>query len=114
MVDTTKTRTDLINRAATELGALPSNATLSDEDRATIDALVDPLLSELSISTLAINDSEAIPVEYFLPLARLLANEAAPSFGQAFSVDLKAANQRMLRRLGGTKPTREPVKAQYF
>lgn len=114
MVDTTKTRQDLIERAATELGILPANATLSDEDKTTIDNLVDPLLSELAVSLIAIADSEAIPSEYFLPVARLLANEAAPSFGQPYSEDVKRINERMLRRLASTRPTREPVKAEYF
>ena len=49
MPDITKTRTDLIERAATELGVLPSGQPLADEDAATIGALVDPLLRQLSL-----------------------------------------------------------------
>lgn len=115
MSDITKTRTDLIERAATELGVLPSGQPLSDEDAATIGALVDPLLRQLSLDDVVdVGDSHAIAAEYFLPLARLVANEAAPSFGIGYSLDAKLENERQLRRLAATRPTREPLRAVYF
>jgi len=115
MSDITKTRTDLIARAATELGVLPSGQPLSDEDAATLDALVDPLLRQLALNDVAdVGDSDAIAAELFLPLARLLANEASPSFGMAYSLDAKLENERQLRRLAATRPTRERQKATYY
>jgi hypothetical protein len=48
MTDITKTRVDLIERAATELGALTSGQALSDEDATTIGALLDPLTLQRS------------------------------------------------------------------
>lgn len=115
MPDITKTRTDLIERAATELGVLPSGQPLSDEDSATIGNLLDPLTRQLSLDGVAdIADSNAIPSEYFLPLARLLANEASPSFGIAFSRDAKLENEQQLRRLTATRPTRETLKTAYY
>lgn len=115
MADVTKTRTDLIERAATELGALPSGETLSDEDSATIDNLVDPLQMQLSMDGVVdIGDIEQIPSEYFLPLAKLLANVAAPSFGQQENPDVKAMNEQILRKLTASKPTYEVQKAVYF
>src|SRR5215213_1650570 len=114
MSDITKTRTDLIERAAAELGVLPSGQPLSDEDAATLGALVDPLLRQLAFDDVAdIADGNAVPAEFFLPLARLLANEASPSFGIAYSLDAKLENERQLRRLTATRPTREPQKAAY-
>lgn len=115
MADVVKTRTDLIERAATELGALPSGETLSDEDRTTIDNLVDPLVLQLSFDEVVdVSDIEAIPSEWFLPLAKLLKNVAAPSFGQQESPDVKTMQERVLRRLTATKATRETQKAKYF
>lgn len=115
MSDVTKTRTDLIERAATELGALPSGETLSDEDRTTIDDLVDPLVLQLSLDGVVdVSDTEAIPSEWFLSLARLLANEAAPSFGQQTNPDVRRENENKLRKLTATKPTRESQKATYY
>jgi hypothetical protein len=115
MPDIIKTRTDLIERAASELGVLPSGQPLSDEDAATIRALVDPLLRQLALDDVVdVADADAIPVEYFLPLSRLLANEASPPFGIAFSLDAKLENERQLRRLSATRPTRETLKATYF
>jgi hypothetical protein len=115
MPDLTKTRTDLIERAAGELGVLPSGQPLSDEDAASIRALVDPLLRQLALDDVVdVTDADAIPAEYFLPVARLLANEASPSFGVAYSLDAKLENERQLRRLSATRPTREPLKATYF
>ena len=115
MSDITKTRTDLIERAASELGVLPSGQPLSDEDAATLGALVDPLLQQLALDDVAeVADSDAVPAEFFLPLARLLANEASPSFGAAYSLDAKLENERQLRRLTATRPTRERQKATYY
>ena len=115
MSDITKTRADLIERAASELGVLPAGQPLSDEDAATLGALVDPLLQQLSLDDVAeIADSDAVPVEFFLPLARLLANEASSSFGIAYSLDAKLENERQLRRLTAARPTRERQKATYY
>ena len=115
MSEITKTRTDLIERAASELGVLPSGQPLSDEDAATLGALVDPLLQQLALDEVAeVADSDAVPAEFFLPLARLLANEASPSFGVAYSLDAKLENERQLRRLTATRPTRERQKATYY
>lgn len=115
MPDVTKTRTDLIERAATELGVLPAGQPLSDEDAATIAALVDPLLQQLALDDVAtIADADTVSAELFLPLARLLANEAAPSFGVAYSLDAKGENERQLRRLVATRPTRERQRPAYF
>lgn len=115
MVEITKTRTQLIERAATELGVLTSGQSLSDEDSDTIDNLVDPLVRSLSLdSVVDIQDTDAIEAEYLIPLARLLANEAAPSFGQQTNPQVKMDNERTLRRLSATRPTYETLRTNYF
>ena len=115
MPDITKTRTDLIARAAAELGVLPSGQPLSDEDATTIGNLLEPLARQLSLDdVLDVPDTGAIAPEYFLPLARLLANEAAPSFGLPFSGEVRGENERQLRRLTATRPTHETLKTTYY
>lgn len=115
MPEITKDRTQLIERAATELGALPSGQSLSTEDRNTIDNLVDPLIYQLSFDGVVnIQDADAIESQYFLALARLLANEAAPSFGQGTSAEIKAICERTLRKLSATGPTGETLRALYY
>ena len=64
--------------------------------------------------TIDIGDANALPSEHFLPLARLLANEAAPSFGAAFSLDVKLENERQLRKLTANRATRETLRTKYF
>ena len=115
MVDISKTREDLIYRAATEVGALASGQSLSAEDFATIDNLVDPLVQQLSFDGIVhVQDTDAIQPEHFLPVARLLANEAAISFGQAYSRDVKITNETQLLRLTAMRPTYETLENDYF
>lgn len=114
MADLFKTRSDLVRRAATELGKLVSGQDLEAEDNDTIDALVDPLVQQLSIDGVVNVDPDAIEPEYFLALARLLANESAPSFGTGKSEDVKLADEALLRKLTATKPTFETLRVKYF
>lgn len=111
----TRDLSDLVERAATELGALSSGQTLSEEDQESIEELVDPLVRQLSLDGVVdISDTDAIPSEYFLPLAKLLANVAAPSFGQQESRDVKMSQERALRSLAQTRPTFETMKTVYY
>ena len=115
MVDVSKTREDLIHRAATEVGALASGQSLSAEDFATIDNLVDPLVQQLSFDGVVhVQDTDAIQPEHFLPLARLLANESAISFGQAYSKDVKAINETQLLRITAMRPTYETLENEWI
>lgn len=115
MADIIKTRVQLVERAATELGRLVSGQNLETEDSDTIDTLVDPLLAQLSSdNVVSIDDDDAIDLIYFLPVARLLANEAGPSFGIPKSQDIKAADEALLRKLSSARPTLETLKVDYF
>lgn len=115
MVDLTKTRSQLIERAAKDLGIIEPGETLSAEDQETFDGLVDPLIAQLSGEGIVyIQDDEAIEVEYFLPLARLLANMAGPDFGSPINEDAKAMDERTLRRISAAKPSYEVLKTEYY
>lgn len=115
MVDLTKTRSQLKERAAKDLGIIEPGETLSAEDDETFDGLVDPLIAQLSAEGVVyIQDDDAIEVEYFLPLARLLANMAGPDFGSPINEDAKAQDERTLRRISSAKPSYEVLKVEYF
>jgi len=115
MVDTTKTRDQLIRRAAENLGLVQPGEPLSAEDQDTLDNLVDPLIAQLlSDSIVYIDDAEAIDVSLFLPLAAVLANYAGPSFGAPINDAALVRDQAMLRRIAASKPTYAPLKASYF
>jgi len=115
MVDITKTRDQLKERAAKDLGIIEPGEALSTEDDDTFDGLVDPLIAQLSADQIVyIDDSEAIDVAFFLPLARLLANIAGPDFGSPINEQAKMADEAILRRMTSTRPTYEVHKGEYF
>lgn len=115
MVDLTKTRSQLKERAAKDLGIIEPGETLSAEDEETFDGLVDPLIAQLSSDSIVyISDDEAIEVKYFLPLARLLANMAGPDFGSPINEGAKYQDEQTLRRLSSAKPSYETLRTEYF
>lgn len=115
MVDTTKTRAQLIERAGAAIGVKEPGEALSPEDYNTLDNLVDPLIGQLSADEIIyVQDSEEIPVEYFIPLANLLANMAGPDFGSPVNDEARARDERTLRRLASTRPTYVPQAQQPF
>lgn len=110
-----KTRAELKVEALGILVGLDPQQEPEIEDLATVEIYVDPLLAQLSKDEIVyIDDSEAIPDEYFLPLSRLLANVAGPRFGSAINEAARQSDEQALRRLTSSKPTLEVLKAQYF
>lgn len=115
MVDITKTRDQLIERAADNLGLRQPGEALSSEDYDTLDNLVDPLISQLAGEGIAyIDNDEEIDVSLFMPLASLLANQAGPSFGSPINDQALARDQATLRRIVATQPTYAPFKGDYI
>ncbi len=115
MVDTVKTRDQLKQRAAKDLGIIEPGETLSTEDDETFDGLVDPLIGQLATDGIVyIDDSEAIDVAFFLPLARLLANIAGPDFGSPINEAAKMEDEKTLRRMSASKPTYQTLKTVNF
>jgi hypothetical protein len=115
MADFFKTRSQLRERAAKNLAIIEPGETLSTEDAETFDGLIDPLIAQLAADDIVyISDSEEIELQFFLPLARLLANVAGPDFGSPINEEAKQADERELRRIVATKPTGETLRAKYF
>lgn len=111
MVDTVKTRVQLIQRAARKLALTESGEAPSTEDYDTFDGLVDPLIAQLSADGIYyVDDDDAIDVAIFEPLASLLANMAGPDFGSPVNDEAKIRDEKTLRRIGSTKPTYQVLK----
>ena len=110
-----KTLTDLKSEA---FGILTGNDPFqapATEELETIGTYVEPLVEQLSADGIVtIPDTDEIPDEYFLPLARLLANVAGPRFGSAMNADAKEMDERALRRISASRPTFETLRAEYF
>lgn len=115
MVDVTKTREQLIERAGINLGLVQPGEALSSEDHDTLDNLVDPLLSQMAADNIAyIDDPDSIDVAIFIPLASVLANYAGPSFGSPINDQAMSRDQGTLRRIGSTRPLYTPLETEYY
>lgn len=110
-----KTKAELIEQALNVLGVAEAGQPVEIEDSDAVDAVVAPLLNQLARSRiLYVPNVEAIDDAVFLPLARMLANEAAPSFGLPRSEDARLAAELDIRRAQASYTTFEPVKVAYF
>lgn len=111
----TKSRTQLVNEAASKLQAVGSGQAVEAEDQATIDDKVDPLILQLAVDSICnVDNDEEIPGEWFDAIACLLANNCADDFGKEYDPAKKALYEAQLRRLTAPKTTREPVVVEYF
>lgn len=112
---TAKTLIELKTEAFGILTGLDPSQAPEAEDLDTIGVYVSPLLAQLARDEIVyIGDEDAIPNEFFLPLARLLANVAGPRFGSPMNEDAKKIDERTLRRLNSSKPTYETLKTVYY
>jgi hypothetical protein len=115
MADTVKTREQLINRALKSLAIIESGEAPAIEDYTTVDDMVDPLIAQLaSDGIVLIQDPEAVELEYYEPLARLLANACGPDFGSPLNEEARQRDEKILRRLAAQKPPAETLKVSYF
>lgn len=109
------TRENLVSAAAEKLQILEAGQTLEDEDEEKIDAKVPGLFAQLSRDEIcAIGDEDDIPDEWFDPLAGLLANMAASTFGKPYSPDVKRIFEMDLRRMNVSRATFQPMRAEHY
>lgn len=102
-----KTRDDLVTQALVNLKVIGSGQDPDADDSATVDGKVDGLLAELETrGIVSVPDSDSIPVEFFNPLAELLANEAAPAFGMAKDAGMREDAETRLKIMTRQQPRR--------
>lgn len=106
-----KTSTELINEAASDIGALGPGEALSADDFAKFDSKLDGLIEELNESEgVYIADKNEIPSAFFLPLARLLGNVAgAAVVGSPLNDAAWDRDVRLLRRMNRGKSAPEQI-----
>jgi hypothetical protein len=104
-----KTRAELVNRALSNLGALPAGQTANAEEYSQVDALVTPVLESLSARDIYyVPDEAAIADEAFIELGHCLAWACAPEFGLHNDAALSALSQRaeaLLKVIQSESPT---------
>jgi hypothetical protein len=110
-----RTRQELVEDALGNLGVVAVGQPIPAEDFATVDAHVDPLIKRLAAeSIVTVSDLNAIPLEWFAALSRLLANAAGPKYGSPINRDARVLDEDELRRLTAADPTYETLVAEYF
>jgi hypothetical protein len=112
MTDTTKTRDQLVDMAADELGLTSTGNGAEAEDTQKIDAKVDGLFLELSARGVCdVSDEDAIPIEWTDALALLLADLNASAFGKPRMghMDRIAVEERIKVMVQRVPPARETL-----
>jgi hypothetical protein len=115
-----KTRTQLIARVLSRLGAIQAGETPSAEDSDIVDDELEPVVADLAARGVAvISDLDEIDDEVFPHLSRIVANELAPDFGkigsEADRLELKAlAAERSLRIQTRTRFDAGPPRVLYY
>ena len=117
----TRTRNDLVNEALANLGILAAGQNAAAEDFEAVDGKIDAMVAWLeAVNIVDVDDIDAIPAEWFNPLAVLLADEAALMFGLSGvphpqgepDPTIVAIDKLRLTTYG--RPTYERLKQEYF
>lgn len=120
----TKTRRDLVNQALADLGIIAAGQDPATEDFDTVDDLVEATIAMLIARDLQVPEiddvnADEIPLEVFLPLAVLLAHEAARKFGLVGVPGPQGLDQRLeaetrLREIGYSRGSYQPQQTLWF
>lgn len=112
---TAKTTEELVAQALANLGVLEAGQAPSDEDASTVENYVPATLASLSAKGIvSVDDEDAISLEFFLPIAVLLAQDCAHEFGQPVDEKAKARAELDLRIMTRGQPTGEQQTTDYF
>jgi hypothetical protein len=102
-----------VNRALSNLGALPAGQTANQEEYDQVDALVTPVLESLSARDIYyVPDEAAIAEEAFIALGHCLAWACAPEFGlhnDAALATLSRGAEIELKIIQSSPPTYKPA-----
>src|SRR6185369_13666654 len=116
-----QTRIQLVYRALRNLGALPQGQTPSDEEKDSIDDLIDPLFAQLKgLEIVTVRDPNNIDDDVFLDLGHILADAARSEFGSlgtADSTELAALAEKAktnLKTIKARRATYATLRADYF
>ena len=120
MAEQYKTRQQFVNQVGSNLGLTPEGAALSAGDYDKIDNLVDPAFALLSATNVyGVNDADEIEVAAFLPLAIVVANHLADTYGldsdQAAKLQARANNAKIeLKTIAAPARSRRTLKTPFI
>lgn len=110
-----KTQAELVAKALSILQEEGAGQPQAEEDTAKVDECVVPLTKELrDAGVLTIGDLDEIDDAVFLPLARMLANEAGDDFGRPYSEEYRLAQEKRIRRVTSTGPLYVTLASDYY
>ena len=110
-----KTRAQVVEQAAKFNKLTDAAGTFDASDETAIDNYFDPLIAQLRIDEVCdVDDEDAIPDEWYIALADLLANSCGPEFGIEYNPDKKRVREAELLKLTSGKPTFETLVGEYF
>jgi hypothetical protein len=111
----TKSRHELIREAADKLNIVGTGQPLEAEYADRLSFNVDPLIMQLASDGICdVATAEEIPSEWFDSIAGLLANQCASLGGIAYSPQVKAFYEGMLRRVTASGPSYNVQETDYF
>lgn len=117
---TSKTRRELVLRALDVLGVSAVGQAPAAEDYSAVDAQVDAVISGLAaLDIVYVGNTDDIPVEWFNPLANILAFALCVDFGvgdteKTALATLDAQAKSDLRFMNRGRPTGQRMTAEYF
>lgn len=117
---TTRTREDLVLESLQKLGVLPDGGTPGIEDTTAVDEALDAVLAELDAREIvSVPDPDAVPLQWFMPIANIVAYECIEKFGLTGeeAATLQQRNEEAIQKLrvmNRGKYTGEPLRALYF
>ena len=113
-----KTRTEFRKQVLWNLNVLAAGQDPEAEDVAKVDAGAESALAWLEKSGVYAGQFEYtnddIAEAAFMPLARFVANEIAPTYGVPYSEDARVAAERGLYRAFASGPTYATLPVDYF
>lgn len=110
-----KTQTDLIARVLGLLGIIQVGQDPAAEDAELVKGYIPGKFEELARrQILYVQNGGSIDEEYFLPLAKIIANAVGPEFGQAYSPDTDAREEQRLRDINRAPGVYATMRTDYF
>lgn len=110
-----KTQADLVVKALAILGVLEANQAPSAEDEQTMNGYVTSTVEMLSSESIVdISDLTDIDASLFVPLAKVLAENAASEFGRDANEGTIMSAKNQIRLIVRNRPTYETLSSSYF
>ena len=109
-----KTKSQLATAVLQQLSVLAAEEAASADDSNTVQTIYEDRLERLYDDELAYWLADEIPEAVFRAVVILIANEAAPTFGQIFDPSAELYAEGLLKKHNTKQSTGEPIEAVYY